>query len=32
MPNVTLTRYPGLACHPTHEAARRQLNPTSHLS
>ena len=24
-PNVTLTRYPGLAAHPTHEAARRQL-------
>ncbi len=24
-PNVTLTRYPGLANHPTHEAARRQL-------
>src|SRR5262245_34007825 len=24
-PNVTLTRYPGLATHPTHEAARRQL-------
>jgi cystathionine gamma-synthase len=24
-PNVTLTRYPGLASHPTHEAARRQL-------
>jgi cystathionine gamma-synthase len=23
--NVTLTRYPGLALHPTHEAARRQL-------
>jgi cystathionine gamma-synthase len=23
--NVTLTRYPGLASHPTHEAARRQL-------
>lgn len=23
--NVTLTRYPGLARHPTHEAARRQL-------
>ena len=25
-PNVTLTRYPGLASHSTHEAARRQLN------
>jgi cystathionine gamma-synthase len=25
-PNVTLTRYPGLASHPTHVAARRQLN------
>jgi cystathionine gamma-synthase len=24
-PNVTHTRYPGLASHPTHEAARRQL-------
>lgn len=24
-PNVTLTRYPGLASHPTHESARRQL-------
>ena len=24
-PNVTVTRYPGLASHPTHEAARRQL-------
>src|SRR5438067_10749709 len=24
-PNVTLTRYPGLASHPTHPAARRQL-------
>ena len=24
-PNVTLTRYPGLATHPTHAAARRQL-------
>ena len=24
-PNVTLTRYPGLASPPTHEAARRQL-------
>lgn len=24
-PNVTLTRYPGLKTHPTHEAARRQL-------
>ena len=24
-PNVTQTRYPGLASHPTHEAARRQL-------
>jgi len=24
-PCVTLTRYPGLATHPTHEAARRQL-------
>lgn len=24
-PNVTLTRYPGLASHPTHDAARRQL-------
>lgn len=24
-PGVTLTRYPGLASHPTHEAARRQL-------
>ncbi len=24
-PNVTLTRYPGLESHPTHEAARRQL-------
>ena len=24
-PNVTLTRYPGLASHPTHEAAQRQL-------
>jgi cystathionine gamma-synthase len=24
-PNVTLTRYLGLASHPTHEAARRQL-------
>lgn len=24
-PNVVLTRYPGLASHPTHEAARRQL-------
>jgi cystathionine gamma-synthase len=24
-PNVTLPRYPGLASHPTHEAARRQL-------
>lgn len=24
-PNVSLTRYPGLASHPTHEAARRQL-------
>ena len=24
-PNVTLTRYPGLASHPTHQAARRQL-------
>jgi len=24
-PNVTLTRYPGLASHPAHEAARRQL-------
>lgn len=23
-PNVTVTRYPGLATHPTHEAARRQ--------
>ena len=23
--NVTVTRYPGLASHPTHEAARRQL-------
>jgi cystathionine gamma-synthase len=23
-PHVTLTRYPGLASHPTHEAARRQ--------
>jgi cystathionine gamma-synthase len=23
-PNVTLTRYPGLASHPTHAAARRQ--------
>ena len=25
-PNVTSTRYPGLASHPTHEAARRQLH------
>ncbi len=24
-PHVTRTRYPGLASHPTHEAARRQL-------
>lgn len=24
-PNVTLTRYPGLPSHPSHEAARRQL-------
>ena len=24
-PNVTVTRYPGLTSHPTHEAARRQL-------
>lgn len=24
-PNITVTRYPGLASHPTHEAARRQL-------
>src|SRR5215211_3764541 len=24
-PHVTLTRYPGLTSHPTHEAARRQL-------
>ncbi len=24
-PNVTLTRYPGLPSHPTHDAARRQL-------
>jgi cystathionine gamma-synthase len=24
-PSVTLTRYPGLASHPTHEAAQRQL-------
>ena len=24
-PDVTVTRYPGLASHPTHEAARRQL-------
>ena len=24
-PNVTLTRYPGLASHPTHAAAQRQL-------
>ena len=24
-PNITLTRYPGLASHPPHEAARRQL-------
>ena len=24
-PNVTLTRYPGLTTHPTHDAARRQL-------
>lgn len=24
-PRVTVTRYPGLATHPTHEAARRQL-------
>jgi cystathionine gamma-synthase len=24
-PHVTLTRYPGLASHPTHDAARRQL-------
>ena len=24
-PNVSVTRYPGLASHPTHEAARRQL-------
>jgi cystathionine gamma-synthase len=24
-PNVTLARYPGLASHPTHDAARRQL-------
>ena len=24
-PNITLTRYPGLASHATHEAARRQL-------
>jgi cystathionine gamma-synthase len=24
-PNVTLTRYPGLPTHPTHQAARRQL-------
>lgn len=24
-PNVTLTRYPGLMSHPTHNAARRQL-------
>ncbi len=24
-PNVTLTRYPGLTSHPTHEAAQRQL-------
>ena len=24
-PNVTLTRYPGLASHPTHDTARRQL-------
>ena len=24
-PHVTLARYPGLASHPTHEAARRQL-------
>ncbi len=24
-PNITLTRYAGLASHPTHEAARRQL-------
>ena len=24
-PNVSMTRYPGLASHPTHEAARRQL-------
>ena len=24
-PSVTVTRYPGLASHPTHEAARRQL-------
>jgi cystathionine gamma-synthase len=25
-PSVTLTRYPGLTSHPTHEAAQRQLN------
>jgi cystathionine gamma-synthase len=24
-PNITLTRYPGLTSHPTHESARRQL-------
>jgi cystathionine gamma-synthase len=24
-PKVTLTRYPGLSSHPTHDAARRQL-------
>ena len=24
-PNITLTRYPGLTSHPTHDAARRQL-------
>jgi cystathionine gamma-synthase len=24
-PSVTLTRYPGVASHPTHDAARRQL-------
>jgi cystathionine beta-lyase/cystathionine gamma-synthase len=24
-PHVLITRYPGLASHPTHDAARRQL-------
>lgn len=31
-PNVTLRRYPGLASHPTHEAARRQLKASVRLS